>query len=103
MVINIWIDILESERLEIYDLLFFPLSLCIKVCLYIVFLICHFFLQKQSSACVDPESFIRSGPILTTFFYFLFLVGEGRGGMIKKHYKQAIIVPSANGVLLVGR
>ena len=29
--------------------------------------------------CVDPESFVRGGPTLTTFFFsFLFLVDEGR-------------------------
>ena len=29
------------------------------------------------SACADPESCVREGPTLTTFFYF-FLVEEGR-------------------------
>ena len=29
-------------------------------------------------SCVDPESFVRGGPILTTFFVLFFLVDEGR-------------------------
>ena len=40
--------------------------------------------------CADPESFVRGGPALTTFF----LVYEGSGGS-KYHYKRAIIGPPA--------
>ena len=28
--------------------------------------------------CADPESFVRGGPILTSFFFVLFLMDEGR-------------------------
>ena len=51
--------------------------------------------------CADPESFVRGGPTLTTFFF------EGKEDPNKYYYKRAIIDPPSkhhlNGVSLTGR
>ena len=33
-------------------------------------------MERKSLSCADPESFVRGGPTLTAFFFFL--VDEGR-------------------------
>ena len=33
---------------------------------------------RRLVSCTDPESFVREGPTLTSFFLFVFLVDEGR-------------------------
>ena len=56
--------------------------------------------------CADPESFVRGGPNLITFFFFFFFSCLGERGS-EYHYKWAIISPPAkrhiNGVSLAGR
>ena len=42
-----------------------------------------YFLLKTAGfirSCADPESFVRGGPTVTTFFHVVFLVDEGREG-----------------------
>ena len=43
-----------------------------------------------NAACADPESFVRGGPILKSFF-FVVLVEEGREDPNTTIYKRAII------------
>ena len=56
----------------------------------------------QYRSCADPESFVRGGPTLKTFFR-----GERGSKLNKYHYKRAIIDPRAkrhlNGVSLACR
>ena len=65
---------------------------------------CHWFISLLvCCSCPDPESYVRGGPTLTTFF---FLVDEGREDP-NTTSMRAIIDPPAkrhlNGVLLTGR
>ena len=61
--------------------------------------------QVTYYTCADPESFVRGGPNLITFFCFFFSWWGDRGS--KYRYKWAIIGPPAkrhlNGVSLAGR
>ena len=57
---------------------FFSLSLCVKICYTLYFYWAFSFLLKQSSACVDPESFIRKWCNFEKVFFFF---GGGGGGL----------------------
>ena len=39
---------------------------------------------------MDPESFVRGGLTLTTFFFAVFFVDKGEEGLVY-HYKRAIV------------
>ena len=73
VVINIWIDIWASERLEKCNFLFFSLSLCVKICLYIVFLIGHFFLPTEAIVSMrGSRKFYQKWSNFDVFLFFIF-------------------------------
>ena len=51
--------------------------------------------------CADPESFVRGGPTLTTFFFLSFYFDEGGGS--EYHYKRGIVGPPAKRHLVAFR
>ena len=76
----------------------FPKFICRKCCLCDVDIsirlsACHILVMAAHLPCADPESFVRGGPTLTTFF---FLVNEGRDDpntTINGHHRPASETP----------
>ena len=74
--------------------------ICFK-CFFFIFTINYFFILflvdsynvKSTCTCAVPESFVRGGQTLASFFFSFIFCRCGRGKSIQNYYKRAIIGP----------
>ena len=105
VIIKIWIDIWESEKLENMTSCFLLIPVVLKY-VYSCVLIGHFFLTEAIFSKRDPGQFYQKWSNFDNVFFFFFffffsfwLMRGGEGGS-KYHHKRAIIVPPAKRHLL---